>query len=110
MPKAIATIPLSSFHNVPDGDLADRLGAVKAEIADLEAREKALRDELIRRNVAEVEGADYSAAITAAVRWTLDTKAVKVEMGEAWWNARCRQAMVTTVTVRVRGGAIKIAA
>jgi hypothetical protein len=31
-------------------------------------------------------------------------------MGDAWWNARCRQAVVTTVTVRVRGGAIKIAA
>ena len=110
MPKAIATIPLSSFHNVPDGDLADRLGTLKAEIAALEIREKALRDELIRRRLDEVEGADYNAAISSAVRWTLDAKAVRSEMGEPWWNARCRQAMVNTVTVRVRGGAIKIAA
>jgi hypothetical protein len=110
MPKAIATIPLSPFHNVAAGDLADQLGELKAEIAALEIREKALRDELIRRGAAEVEGADYNAAITAAVRWTLDAKAVRSEMGDAWWNARCHQALVTTVTVRVRGGAVKIAA
>src|SRR5215204_201555 len=110
MAKAIATIPLSPFHNVPDGDLADQLGTLKAEIAALEIREKALRDELIRRNVSAVEGSVYDAAITSAVRWTLDAKATRSEMGDAWWNARCRQAMVTTVTVRVRGGAIKIAA
>src|SRR5829696_3853901 len=93
---AMATIPLSPFHNVPAGDLADRLGALKAEIAALEIREKALRDELIRRGAAAVEGTRYDAAISSAVRWTLDAKAVRSEMGEAWWNARCRQAMVTT--------------
>src|SRR5215204_2171268 len=108
MAKAVSI--LSPFHNVPDGDLADRLGAVKAEIAALEIREKSLRDELIRRGVSAVEGTRYDAAISSAVRWTLDAKAVRSEMGDAWWNARCRQAMVTTVTVRVRGGAIKLAA
>jgi hypothetical protein len=75
MPKAVTI--LSPFHNIPAGDLADQLGALKAEIAALELREKALRDELIRRGVAEVEGSVYDAAITAAVRWTLDAKAVR---------------------------------
>lgn len=108
MPKATAI--LSPFHNIPDGDLADRLGALKAEIAELEAREKALRDELIRRGVSAIEGSVYDAAISSAVRWTLDAKAVRAEMGDAWWNARCRQSLVTTVAVRVRGGAVKLAA
>ena len=66
MPKATAI--LSSFHNLSASDLADRLGTLKAEIAELEAREKALRDELIRRGVPAVEGAVYDATITAAVR------------------------------------------
>ena len=88
MPKA--TVILSQFHNLSAANLADRLGALKAEIADLEAREKALRDELVRLGVPAIEGAVYDTTITEAVRWTLDTKAVKAEMGAAWYDARCR--------------------
>jgi hypothetical protein len=51
---------------VPAGDLADQLGAVKAEIAVLEAREKTLRDELIRRGVSECQGAAFGASINGA--------------------------------------------
>ena len=100
MPKATAI--LSPFHNLSAGDLADRLGTLKAEIAELEAREKALRDELIRRGVPEAIGSLYDATISATVRWTLDTKAVKAEMGSKWWDARCRQSLVTTVAMKAR--------
>ena len=108
MPKAIPII--SPFHNLSAGDVADQLGALKAEIAELEAREKSLRDELIRRGDAEIEGAVYRATITDAVRWTIDAKAVRSEMGEPWWNARCRQALVTTVAVKALAVASKLAA
>ena len=108
MPKA--TSILSQFHNIPAGDLVDHLGALKAEIADLETREKALRDELIRRGVPAIEGAVYDATITEAVRWTLDTKAVKAEMGAAWYDARCRQSLVTTVKTTAGAAAMQIAA
>jgi hypothetical protein len=108
MPKAIPII--SPFHNLSAGDVADQLGTLKAEIAELEDREKSLRDELIRRGGAEIEGALYRATITDAVRWTLDAKAVRSEMGEPWWNARCRQALITTVAVRALAVAPKLAA
>ena len=108
MPKAVTII--SPFHNIPAGELADRLGTVKAEIAELELREKALRDELIRRNLSEIEGALYGATVSATVRWTLDTKAVKAEMGSAWYDAHCRQSLVTTVAVKPRAAAAKLAA
>jgi hypothetical protein len=98
--KAVSII--SPLHNLSPADLADRLGALKAEIAVLEAREKALRDELIRRNVPAIEGAVYDARITEAVRWTLNTAAVKAEMGVSWYDARCRQALVTTVKTAAR--------
>ena len=62
MPKAIANISsLSVYHNLSAGDLADQLGAVKAEIAALEDREKNLRDELIQRGVSECQGAAFGA-------------------------------------------------
>ena len=103
-------VPVFPFHNLPAGDLADRLGALKAEIADLEGREKALRDELIRRGVPEVEGALFRVTVAEAVRWTLDSKAVKAEMGAAWYDARCKQSLVTTVAVKARTGAVRLAA
>src|SRR5258708_32723962 len=108
MPKATAII--SSFHNLPVGELVDQLGSVKAEIADLEAREKSLGAELLKRCVIEAEGAVYAAAVTQAVRWTLDAKAVRSEMGDSWWNGRCKQALVTTVSVAARAVPAKLAA
>jgi hypothetical protein len=101
---------LSPFHNIAAGDLVDQLGTVKAQIADLETREKALRDELIHRGGGTVDGAAFSASITEAVRWTLDAKTVKAEMGEAWWNPRCRQSLVTTVAVKPLAVAVRLAA
>ena len=97
MPKAIPI--LSPFHNLPTGDLVDQLGGLKAAIADLEKRQKAVRDELLSRAVEQVEGAQFGATITHSVRWTLDTKAVKAEMGEGWYDKHCRQTAVTTVNV-----------
>jgi hypothetical protein len=53
MPKA--TVILSPFHNLSAGEVADQLGTLKAEIADLEAREKALRgDALTARQILAV--------------------------------------------------------
>ena len=97
MPQA--TRILSQFDNLPIGELVDQLGSVKAEIADLETREKSLRAELLKRCVTEAEGSLYGAAITQAVRWTLDPKALKAEMGEGWYNRHCRQTAVTTVNI-----------
>jgi hypothetical protein len=111
MAKVSANIAsVNPLHNLPPAQLVDQLGAVKAEIAALEVREKALRDELLHRGITEAEGAMFSAAITQAVRWTLDTKAVKAEMGAPWWDARCRQTLVTTVAVKPRVAIAKLAA
>jgi hypothetical protein len=101
MPKATVNIvSVSPLHNLPVGDLTDQLGTVKAEIAALEDREKNLRDELIRRGVSECQGAAFGASVTQAVRWTLNTQAVKAEMGPPWYDAHCRQSSVTTVSVK----------
>jgi hypothetical protein len=111
MAKATENIAsVSAFHNHSAGDLADQFGTLKAEIADLEAHQKAVRDELIRRGGSEVEGALFRVIVSDAVRWTLDAKTVRAEMGEDWWIARCRNAMVTTVAVKPLAVATKLAA
>ena len=101
MPKAVSVsiATPSIYHNLPVGEIVDQLGGVKAAIADLEKREKALRDELLARAVSQVEGRHFGAIVTQSIRWTLDTKAVKAEMGEGWYDAHCRQSAVTTVNI-----------
>jgi hypothetical protein len=110
MPKATVQTITRPLHNLALPALVDELGPLKAEIAELEAREKSLRDELIARGSATAEGRSYSASITEAVRWTLDARSVRSEMGDAWWNARCRRGVVTTVAVKPRPVSVQLAA
>jgi hypothetical protein len=113
MPKAenhLTAVPsVSPFHNLSAGALADELGAIKSDLADLKAREDALRTELIRRGVSEAEGALFRATVSEATRWTLDTDRVKSEMGAAWYETHCKGSLTTTVRVSARTGSRKAA-
>jgi hypothetical protein len=46
---------------------------------------------------ATIPGINFYANVSETVRWSLDSKAVKAEMGEDWYNARCRQSVVRGV-------------
>jgi hypothetical protein len=113
MPKASAILSpvpaVSPFHNLSAGDLVDRLGSLKADMADLKAWEDKLRAELITRGVSEAEGDLFRASITEAARWTLDAERIREEMGEPWCTARSKVATVTTVRVSARTGSRKAA-
>jgi ABC-type xylose transport system substrate-binding protein len=99
----------TQFDNLSAGQLVDELGQVKAEAAEIEAREKELKAELIARSVTEAEGALFRATVSEALRETIDTEKVKAEMGATWWSARCRIGVVTTVRVSARKGIAKAA-
>lgn len=88
-------------------ELVDDLGAVRAEMAELESRDKALREELIRRQVTEASGRLYRMAIVAATRSTLDAKGIRREMGDTWCEAHTRQTITTSVRVTLRSDAVK---
>ena len=55
------------MHNLSAGDLADALGRVKAEAAEIKAREDLLKAELTARGVSEAEGEKIFAKIEAFV-------------------------------------------
>jgi hypothetical protein len=66
-PKAAnhSTQATSLFHNLSTGELADQLGHLKAEAAEVKAREDALRAELIARGVSDAKGLLFRATILA---------------------------------------------
>jgi len=113
MPKAdnhLTAIPsVSPFHNLTTGSIVDRLGALKAQLADLKGDEEALRGELIARKVEAAEGDLFRATVTEALRETLDTERVKAELGERWYSSHCKIGVTTTVRVSARTGTRKSA-
>ena len=94
----------TTLHNLSVGQIADELGTVKAQAADIAARESALKAELIARGVREAEGALFRATITEATKWTLDAARIRAELGEAWCTARSKVSTVTTLRVAARTG------
>lgn len=113
MPQAgshfTATSSVSQFHNLTISALFDRLGSLKAQLANLKADEEALRGELIARKVEAAEGDLFRCTVTEALRETLDTERVKAELGERWYSAHCKIAVTTTVRVSARTGTRKAA-
>jgi hypothetical protein len=81
------------------GNLVDELGAVRAQLAALKTRETELRDAIMAHRVGEAEGARYSMALASSVRWSLDVNAVRLEMGEDWFDRRCRQTAVVSIRI-----------
>ena len=111
MPKAAAnsTSPVSLFHNLSIGELVDQLGNAKAEVAEVKAREDALRAELIARGVDSAEGMLFRATVAQATRWTIDTDRTKAEMGELWTVAHSKVSSVTSVRLSARTGSRRAA-
>jgi hypothetical protein len=106
MPKAThhSTQALSLFHNLSVGELVDALGHVKAEGAEVKAREDALRAELLARGVTEAEGMLFRASISQCTRWTLDAGRIRQELGELWCISHSKVSTVTSVRLSARSG------
>ncbi len=78
--------------------IVDQIGAIAEEIKALQAARKALCAELESFPAGKLPGFRFVATLVDKVDWRLDTKAVKIEMGEPWYDKRCKQ--VTSRSVR----------
>lgn len=80
--------------------LVDELGLVKAQIAELEAREKALKQALVDAGQAAYAGTFYDATVSHSERENFDTKRLREDLG-ADTCAPYVKAPSQIVTVRV---------
>ena len=114
MPKASSHSTASTiniFDNLSIGEIVDLLGHVKAEAAEIKAREDALKAALTARGVTEAEGMLFRATVSEALRETLDAEKIKYEMGPSWCSLHSKLAIVSTVRVSARKGvALSVAA
>lgn len=82
----------------------DQLGALRAEIADLQAEAKRIETVLKESGAGTYEGADYRATVSIATRATVAWKAIAEKLGASAQMIRgnTKHAEVTTLKVTAR--------
>lgn len=85
-----------------EASLVDELGQIKAQMAELEKRESAIKKRLIEGGLSEYEGTLFRVTVAKSIRIALDTKAIRAEMGAKWCDDHSTMSEVTTVRVGAR--------
>jgi hypothetical protein len=86
--------------------IVDELGTLKAQIAALTEREKALKASLFESGYAEIDGAHYRATVSWTERATLDSEAVRALLTEEQVRRCTKVSEVKTVRVVARKRAV----
>jgi hypothetical protein len=85
-------------------DLCDKLGKIKAQIADLQKLEEKCKADLKATGVTEAEGSLFRVTVTSAVRESLDMEAVKEKLSPQFIRAHTKETSYTTIRVTARKG------
>ena len=86
--------------------LADELGFVRAQIADLKDRESDIRETFIEAGVTAMEGETFRAVVVESLRTTIDWKTVaaKMEPSRQLVTAHTTEKEVISIRVSARRG------
>ncbi len=86
--------------------LADELGFVRAQIADLKNRESDIRDVFIEAGVTAMEGETFRAVVVESLRTTINWKAVaaKLKPSRQLVTSHTTEKEVTSIRVNARRG------
>jgi hypothetical protein len=82
----------------------DALGDIKAQIADLTAKEKALKDALADLTPGAYEGELFRLSISQSDRDNLDMKAVREKLSDQFIRAHTTTTTVRSLRVSARNG------
>jgi hypothetical protein len=87
----------------------DRLGILKAQIAELKREEELIKAALIAEGVGAYEGDFYRATVSQGERATLDMAAVRAHLSPQFIRAHTNVSQVTIVKVVARNNAKLVA-
>ena len=86
--------------------LADQIGQLDAQIKALSEQLDALKEQAKASGLDEIEGRIFKVSIGKSIRSSLDTKAVKDELGQQWYDDHCKLAEVTTIRIKPLAAAL----
>ena len=101
---------ITTFNNLTDAMLADEIGGLDVEAKALREHSDAAKAEFKTRGLGKAAGDRFTVTKAESVRWTLNTTAVKEEMGEDWVTKRSRQMPVVSLRITVNKAALAKAA
>jgi hypothetical protein len=79
--------------------MADRIGAIKIVLAQLEREQAEIKQQFIDHGLAQYDGETYRVTLTETVRHTLDMKAVRAKLSKEWQEAHTNTTHVTQMHV-----------
>ncbi len=91
--NAAITFAAQNDDKETGADLLLRIRDVSKAVKKLEDGAKAIFDDVKTDKTFSVEGLVCLLQVNQKVDWRFKTADVKAEMGEAWWNKRCGQAI-----------------
>jgi regulator of replication initiation timing len=86
--------------------LADQIGKLDAQIGILTKQLEALKAQAKSSGLDEIVGQTFVVTIGTSIRASLDTTKIKQELGQQWYDDRCKLAEVTTLRIKVRDEAL----
>lgn len=86
--------------------LADQIGQLDAQIKALTEQLDALKEQAKASGLDEIEGRIFKVSIGKSIRASLDTASIKKELGQQWYDDRCKLAEVTTIRVKPLAAAL----
>lgn len=81
--------------------LIDDYGLLMAQIAELQTKANALKEQIVAQGEGSYEGTFYRVTVTESERATLDTKAAKKKLSRQFIKANTK--VTPVITVRVYG-------
>jgi hypothetical protein len=95
------SITSNRFHNVSPAMLADLIGQLDKQAKAATAELETAKDAFKARGLLVANGETFAVCLLNSIRQTLDTNAVKSEMGQAWFDDHSRLGEVTTLRISV---------
>jgi hypothetical protein len=94
----------TQIKNLTEVNVVDQLGLIKAEIAQLQEQEKALKEQLIALGDGKHSGNLYDATVSPTSRDTLDMEAVRAKLSPQFIRAHTSTTHFSTIRVTARKG------
>lgn len=82
--------------------LVDRLAQIRFEKKQLEDEESDIRAALLSLDKQVIDGDSFIAVVKETVSNRLDTKVVKLEMGDAWYKRHSTESRATRIDITAK--------
>jgi hypothetical protein len=94
-----ASITNNRFHNLSPSMLADLIGDLDRKAKSASAELDAAKDAFKAAGYLIASGEAFSVQVQKSIRQTLDTSAVKAEMGQVWFDDHSKLGEVITLRI-----------